>query len=1737
MKSLRTYVLSAGRALSLLLLLLAFYDQSLRAQVPLPDVKFQDYRSQDVSPLLSEASNASTQSAYESIVDEKIRQVSETWQQDAYQKIQTALLSITDSDTFNDVNAYRAHVEALLIAQKEEAWNGYWAALQSEVTQSRQTFAAALANRTLVSTQASQTSDARAALSISSNPSNAWDTARSALDANHAKWQKEYLAKLENGMRDYEAALRGVTNAEANYNQGIAQTDEEFRTRLAEIQAAENRVRAGVSSQVDGMEASLASSDFFYEENCDAQTNVCTADRSKPTAAALELRSLIDSMRKNIADGAPLSQIGHQMRDYLAAQKASADQHVQHWQSLSYGQLPFSMSANQAPRSAEEWAAWAGRPYAMPSTCSGEGGVCAGVSIALGLMQLGDKFDGTYARGEAGYMLSQSDFKSFADFAANGSNADGVKAYIQSHGENRQVTDILGADIIGLTTNQSYKQLGIQALTVARAPDPMLCVWMGMGNPLLAIGCALLLKDQSPETAFSLTATYKWQDNNAISNASVWSGYSSELAMGQESWDNMLLPALDTWEANTAAYKAKYDQWKTDSAAEAPLMAKKFSDARSTLLADERSYVNQMDQLWTSGEHQWANMYAQIKQAEANAGWYTDRITLSPVHGSQSPAQIAPESANASKLLNDLLANRPAIGTPNVSAQSSLESAYHNYLEGGSSLVGASSTGAPDVRLMDYIGSAMSQSLSGAQNVAYQNQADANAATERQKVIDSLRSAAESSFVDLDYSIPKDNKKKDASTTPPTGNGFTTEMLNGDTIRATRKIATGRALLKPGADPTKADSYTTEMTDQVLYLAPPESVKLSATQSLFSQWDQQDFLAQNAKNEDEFNDGVQNLFAKAGESLNAANYLAAERAAAFRNDASTQASNAATVKSLMVSLLTGGTFGDFMMQSMKGQIATQLEAVTGIPAGMWSAFSGGGTFKQCMGNYLEGLAWQNFETATGLEGLSSIFQAQMKKAEANKKRREAAQLKPEDYIGGGFTYVWRNAETRPGLKRTLGVAETVVFTTLEVVSTIIPAIGNAVAAGVIAGYYATKQAYVGSLHGGTKGAVAGAASGAVNGLIAAELKDTAISPSIDIAYDSETGWSGSVGIQAGKGVKVGGSVTMHEGHGMTGFNVNAGVGISKAASIGANASFDGLGKYQGSQLALNLQNKSGRTFTAGVNFGKAGYSGVTLGTSQSIGDGPEKLSNSQSITLNKDGSKDISASVNASVTDGGRAGLNQFGAGANTSFHIDKRTGITVNQKLNTQLGFQSAKDAAAYLEKLKAQGRTPAERRTQEQRDSDQNKRNQNETKDVLAGSARKKEEEEADSANSAAPSGKGFLDTIADALGDFGQSFVNFVSADRNGQRWNWETDAEQSNRYYEEFKDARNLADRQLGLKAAEEWIKAGGEPSSESNIDGDPVYVMPDGTLVSTLLINGWREQREAALATIQEVRDGQNGKIPDIANNRYAHKLAINGPPQPGDKAALESGLAHLESYGIKETMLYLDGLERAGMHFNPEIRNLLRDISELSVAVSTVPDGRAKARYRVGNDFYDADGNQVARYSAEGMEQANPENIFFLYGMMRAGVKLALYATVGQSERAAMRASLNELERVVPNEGFPAVDHLPRVRSAYPDGTKVYQGEQPPKIMGPDPAAQGSHSVLRYDTVNGRVYQAREFNEAGHPIRDVDFTSPTYPNGLPRPDHLPPPHQHSWFVNDPAIGPRSNFRRGAPELFFYGDNP
>ena len=103
-----------------------------------------------------------------------------------------------------------------------------------------------------------------------------------------------------------------------------------------------------------------------------------------------------------------------------------------------------------------------------------------------------------------------------------------------------------------------------------------------------------------------------------------------------------------------------------------------------------------------------------------------------------------------------------------------------------------------------------------------------------------------------------------------------------------------------------------------------------------------------------------------------------------------------------------------------------------------------------------------------------------------------------------------------------------------------------------------------------------------------------------------------------------------------------------------------------------------------------------------------------------------------------------------------------------------------------------------------------------------------------------------------------------------------------------------------------------------------------------------------------------------------------------------------------------------------------------------------------------------------------------------------------------------------------------KIHSQFPDGIAVHEGQQPSKIRGPNPAAKGfPHTVLKVDTVNNRIYKAREYREGGVPVRDIDFTHPTYPNGRPRPNHTAP-EQPRYMPNDPD-NPRAGYKRGPGE--------
>jgi hypothetical protein len=131
--------------------------------------------------------------------------------------------------------------------------------------------------------------------------------------------------------------------------------------------------------------------------------------------------------------------------------------------------------------------------------------------------------------------------------------------------------------------------------------------------------------------------------------------------------------------------------------------------------------------------------------------------------------------------------------------------------------------------------------------------------------------------------------------------------------------------------------------------------------------------------------------------------------------------------------------------------------------------------------------------------------------------------------------------------------------------------------------------------------------------------------------------------------------------------------------------------------------------------------------------------------------------------------------------------------------------------------------------------------------------------------------------------------------------------------------------------------------------------------------------------------------------------------------------------------------------------------------------------------------------------------------------------TGAQTVEVPRPESINAEKLKVQSERNDGAGPLPTpIHSRYPDGTPVMEGQQPGKVKGP--LSDDPHSVVQWDEANGRVYKAREYGENGVPIKDIDFTHPTFPNGRPRPDHTAP-EQHIYIPNDPN-NPKAGYKRG-----------
>lgn len=671
-------------------------------------------------------------------------------------------------------------------------------------------------------------------------------------------------------------------------------------------------------------------------------------------AEGLELKTLLDSLDQNLANNAPLSQLTVQMVDYLERQQVAAQQTEQSWRDITRGSQDMSQSFFSPVGSLTRW------------------------NIDL-VRHVADWLDSNKTDDAAlkAYLAAQT-----------GKTIESLSPSIDVCGRSDTyniITNVLGAKFTG----ECYSNAGLNAFT-----------WEAWGIVGTCPLCLAWPWGVSETYADVRNLTFTWYDANADQNANTWSGYKNDLTSAAANWRNTLLPAIENWETQVTDYQARYAQWQAQASTDVAQTQTAYQTAAEEISRQRGLWLSEMEDQKRRTEAQWF----ELGRREA-----VDSVAFKPTNAAQTLASVA--------------AKLPGINQ---------------------SLLGRADEGTPDASILDKFSSFFEKSLNGAGNNTMAHALDREAKNSIEEAIQAQVDAAKQldgmvqkslRYAEIygqvlkekgltsDFDAERDPRAKEVGDevqlrlSKLTDNLQVVRHANGN-IEVVRDTLTGRAILGAMGDPTKASSYKAVMERGSFTILRPDAIKLASAGSLMDAWNFEELEAQKSKHQKEFEEALNRKFEAFNRTVSAQQDEIDKRVKGFQADAQRQAETWNKIKSLAISILTGGTWETWLQGEVRGEISNAIAQVTGLPASFISGLMSGQPPHEAVASMLEGYAWQNFEAATGIEGISSTVQTLMGQLKQKQEKRDAAQIKKSDVVAamaGGpagllTTYTMRNAQ-------------------------------------------------------------------------------------------------------------------------------------------------------------------------------------------------------------------------------------------------------------------------------------------------------------------------------------------------------------------------------------------------------------------------------------------------------------------------------------------------------------------------------------------------------------------------------------------------------------------------------------------------------------------------------------------------------------------------------------------------------
>lgn len=202
--------------------------------VIVPQLNAPQFQSQDLQPYFALASGAGNQSTWEAIVADARAVLIANWEAAVDAQINSEVSAVSESDAFNDVNAYRDYLRESLALQKAEAEAQWQLGMAAAIEVERGSYVDVLGRRNreqIESETAESTNDLQQ------------DTSAPAVDQARDAWEAQFESQVEDGLAQYQNALAGLFTNYEEISLEIQERDQEFASDQQRIEQYEQLVR------------------------------------------------------------------------------------------------------------------------------------------------------------------------------------------------------------------------------------------------------------------------------------------------------------------------------------------------------------------------------------------------------------------------------------------------------------------------------------------------------------------------------------------------------------------------------------------------------------------------------------------------------------------------------------------------------------------------------------------------------------------------------------------------------------------------------------------------------------------------------------------------------------------------------------------------------------------------------------------------------------------------------------------------------------------------------------------------------------------------------------------------------------------------------------------------------------------------------------------------------------------------------------------------------------------------------------------------------------------------------------------------------------------------------------------------------------------------------------------------------------------------------------------------------